>query len=52
LAHEVWLPSLGEQNRIANVLATYQHYVRQDSFEKDAEALRRSILSRAFRGNL
>lgn len=52
LAHEVWLPPMAEQNKIAEVLNAKRQYDALDTFEKDAEALRRSILSKAFRGEL
>jgi type I restriction enzyme S subunit len=52
LAHEVWLPPMSEQNKIAEVLNAKRQYDALDTFEKDAEALRRSILSKAFRGEL
>gem|GEM_PF-2609560 len=52
LAHEVWLPPMAEQNKIAEVLNAKRQYDALDTFEKDAEALRRSILSEAFRGEL
>lgn len=52
LAHEVWLPPIAEQNKIAEVLNAKRQYDALDTFEKDAEALRRSILSKAFRGEL
>jgi type I restriction enzyme S subunit len=52
LAHEVWLPPLADQDRIAEVLTAHRQYQSLDTFEKDAAALRRSILSKAFRGEL
>lgn len=52
LAHEVWLPPIKEQDRIAEVLRAKQQYDALNTFEKDAEALRRSILAKAFRGEL
>lgn len=52
LAHELWLPPMAEQNKIAEVLNAKRQYDALDTFEKDAEALRRSILSKAFRGEL
>lgn len=52
LAHEVWLPPLKVQDRIAEVLRSKQQYDALNTFEKDAEALRRSILAKAFRGEL
>lgn len=52
LAHEVWLPPLSEQDRIAEVLRAKREYDALNTFEKDAEALRRSILANAFRGEL
>ena len=52
LDHEVWLPPMAEQNKIAEVLRAKREYDLLDTFEKDAEALRRSILAKAFRGEL
>lgn len=52
LAHEAWLPPMPEQDRIAEVLKARRRYEELDTFEKDADALRRSILSKAFRGEL
>lgn len=52
LAHEVWLPPMAEQQKIAEVLNAKRQYDALDTFEKDAEALRHSILSKAFRGEL
>lgn len=52
LDHEVWLPPLTEQHRIAEVLRAKRQYDALNTFERDAEALRRSILAKAFRGEL
>ena len=52
LAHEVWLPPLTEQIKIAEVLLARGRFEVLDTFEKDSESLRRSILSKAFRGEL
>ena len=52
LAHEVWLPPMADQNKIAEVLTAKRQYDALNTFEKDAEDLRRSILAKAFRGEL
>lgn len=52
LAHEAWVPPMPEQDRIAEVLTAQRNFAASDTFKKDAEALRRSILSKAFRGEL
>lgn len=52
LAHEAWVPPMPDQDRIADVLAAQRRFTASDTFQKDADALRRSILSKAFRGEL
>lgn len=52
LACEAWVPPIPEQDRIAEVLAAQRRFVAIDTFQKDADALRRAILSKAFRGEL
>lgn len=52
LAHEAWVPPVREQDRIAEVLTAQRRFAASDTFQKDADALRRSILSKAFRGEL
>lgn len=52
LAQEIWLPPLTEQDKIAQILQAKRKFEAFDSFERDAETLRRSILSKAFRGEL
>lgn len=52
LAHEAWVPPMPEQDRIAEVLTAQRRFAASDSFQKDADALRRAVLSRAFRGEL
>lgn len=52
LAHEAWVPPMPEQDHIAEVLTAQRRFAAGDTFQKDADALRRSILSKAFRGEL
>lgn len=52
LTHEAWVPPMPEQDRIAEVLSAQRRFAASDTFQKDADALRRSILSKAFRGQL
>lgn len=52
LAHEAWVPPRPEQDRIAEILAAQRDFVKNDTFQRDADSLRRSILSVAFRGEL
>lgn len=52
LAHEAWVPPMPEQDRLAEVLTAQRRFAASDTFKKDADALRRSILSKAFRGEL
>jgi hypothetical protein len=50
LAQEVWLPTLNDQDRIADVLRAQRRYKAIDTFESEVEVLRRSILSKAVEG--
>lgn len=52
LAHEAWVPPMSEQDRLAEVLAAQRRFGASDTFQKDAESLKRAILSMAFRGEL
>lgn len=49
---EVPVPPLDAQRKIAAILDAKRRYTEFNTFEKDAEALRRSILTKAFRGEL
>jgi type I restriction enzyme S subunit len=49
---EVPIPPLEDQLRVRDIMIKRSEYQAQNSFAGDAEALRRSILSRAFRGEL
>jgi hypothetical protein len=47
-----WVPPMTEQDQIAEVLAAQRSFAANDMFQKDADALRRSILSKALRGDI
>lgn len=46
------IPPMEHQLKLKRILDAKAAYLAQDTFEKDAESLRRSILAKAFRGEL
>lgn len=49
---QVPVPPMEQQLKIASIMEAKRQFLEMNTFERDAEALRRSILSKAFRGEL